>query len=178
MLVWCLKSYTYNYRISNNPKDTLLNALCLWNTNNALLLEDKKNIILKFLDDDSVCMSLFSLDLLAKNNYSRSVRLEEFRSYVRNDNILTYDWIFSVVNIVTSKIANIIVATKSTEVLCAFIKSYRLVKLDTYEDLGKGLIVVILIQTNCRKFILMFYYKLSGVKLCTAMKKMIYIKSI
>lgn len=130
-----LYSRNYSYSIANNPKDSLLNALCLWNTNTALLLEDKQKIILKFLDDEPILMSLFALDLLKKNNYSNSVSLEEFKTDVRNDSAVTYGGLFSVVNIVIPKIADIIIETKSIELLCEFIKAYRLVKLETYEYL-------------------------------------------
>ena len=123
----------YSYSISNNPKDSLLNALCLWNTNTALLLEDKQKIILKFIDDEPILMSLFTLDLLEKNHYSQSVSLEEFKTDVRDDSVVSYGGLFSVVNIVIPKIADIIIETKSIELLCEFIKAYRLVKLETYE---------------------------------------------
>lgn len=125
----------YTYKISNNPKDSLLNSLCLWNTNTALLLEDKEKIILKFLDDEPIQMSIFALDLLEKNNYSRSISLEEFKSDVHNDHAITYGGIFNVVNSVIPKIADIIIERKSTEVLLEFIKAYRLIKLETYHNL-------------------------------------------
>ncbi len=125
----------YTYKISNNPKDSLLNALCLWNTNTALLLEDKEKIILKFLDDEPIQMSIFTLDLLGKNNYCNSVSLEEFKSDVHNDNVITYGGLFNVVNTIIPKIADIIIETKSTEVLFEFIKAYHFIKIETYEYL-------------------------------------------
>ena len=110
----------YSYSIANNPKDSLLNALCLWNTNTALLLEDKQKIILKFLDDEPIIMSLLTLDLLEKNNYSHSVSLEEFKTDVCDNSAVTYAGLFSVVNIVIHKIADIIIKTKSIKLLCEF----------------------------------------------------------
>lgn len=125
----------YNYRIVNSPKDTLLNALCLWNTNNALQLKDKQNIILLFMEENPVQMSLFALELLGKNNYSCTVNLEEFQSDVHNNTEITYGELFNVVNTVIPKIVDIIIETGSTEILSKFIDSYHLVNIEIYEDL-------------------------------------------
>lgn len=125
----------YTYKISNNPKDSLLNALCLWNTNTALLLEDKEKILLKFLNDDPIQMSIFALNLLEKNNFCNSVSLEEFKSDVHNNITITYGGLFNVVSIIIPKIADIIIETKSTEVLFEFIKAYHFIKIETYEYL-------------------------------------------
>lgn len=125
----------YRYSISNTPKETLSNALCLWNTKNALYLKDKEKILIKFLEDEPVQMGIFTLDLLGKNHYSRSVGVEEFKSDIHKDNVVTYGELIDVIYTLDSKIADAIIATKSTELLIKFIKSSRVVKIEIYESL-------------------------------------------
>lgn len=161
-----LYSRNYTYSIANSPKDSLLNALCLWNTNTALLLEDKQEIILKFLDDEPILMSLFALDLLEKNNYSNSVSLEEFKTDVRNNSAVTYGGLFSVVNTLIPKIADIIIETKSIELLCGFIKAYRLVKLETYEYLINRIETT---DYNPNELQKVYFYTLLQIKHCKTM---------
>lgn len=104
-------------------------------------------------------MSIFALDLLEKNNYSRSVSLEEFKSDVHNDRAITYGGIFNVVNSVIPKIADIIIERKSTEVLLEFIKAYRLIKLETYHNLIDRIMYDEYESNELQKVYLNLYYK-------------------
>ena len=82
------------YHTSNSPKDSLLNALCLWDNHTAVTIKEKKQFAIGFIDDNSSFGVPFAIELINKNNVFRGVRPGEkerrFESVTTNDLYLAY----------------------------------------------------------------------------------------
>ena len=65
------------YHTGNSPKESLLNALCLWDDHSAIKLDEKTRIAIKLIDDNSVFGVPFAIELISKESVFRGVRIGE-----------------------------------------------------------------------------------------------------
>lgn len=125
----------YIYKISNSPKDSIINTLCLWNTKGALLIEEKKNIILKFLDDEPKRLFGLIVSILKTNSFSFSYSVED--KEVESIEIITYDTYFAIIDEIIKKLYKIIFNFNSTELLLELLKEYDIINPKILEDFAK-----------------------------------------
>ena len=118
-----LKNYTY--RISNSPKDSLMNVLCLLNTKGALLLEEKKDIVLKFLETEPRKLFDLIISLLKTNSFSYSYGVED--KEIESIETITLDIYFTTINIIISRLKEIVFQCKSAKLLAALLQQYRVI---------------------------------------------------
>lgn len=74
-------TFEKEFKTSNTPKESLLNALCLWNTECVLLLAEKIKILLNHLEKNPIEILPLATALLFKDNMMKSVRLGAKRLY-------------------------------------------------------------------------------------------------
>ncbi len=70
-----VKTYNKKYRISNSPKESLLKALCLWDIECVLLLDEKKRLILRYMDIAPQETVTFVQSLIVQQSISKGIRL-------------------------------------------------------------------------------------------------------
>lgn len=70
----CLKTQETQYHMSNSPRESLLNALCLWNSHTALTISEKVKLTEKYSSINRAYMSSFLIDLLFKDSIFFGVR--------------------------------------------------------------------------------------------------------
>ncbi|MBR3355507.1 MAG: hypothetical protein IKG47_09185 [Oscillospiraceae bacterium] len=76
-LLYKLSKIPKEYYLSNSPKESLLNALCLWNNHSAVPIEAKKYLVVRFIEDDSSFGIPFAIELISKNNVLIGSRIGE-----------------------------------------------------------------------------------------------------
>ncbi|MCM1532884.1 MAG: hypothetical protein NC114_11545 [Ruminococcus flavefaciens] len=116
----------YEYRIVNSPMETLSSALNILIPHNALTLNEKKGLLLSFIDENPIEMSAFALDLIGNNISARSVSIEDYPKDICQEEITCGD-IYKAIERITQKIADIILEQKSSQLLEKFIKSYKII---------------------------------------------------
>ena len=70
----CLKTGDSHFKTSNSPREVLLNALCLWNDHTLFTVEDKTELVKRYLAIDEKYMVQFATDLILKKHTFFGVR--------------------------------------------------------------------------------------------------------
>lgn len=73
----CKLTKTERGSISTSPRESLLNALCLWDESSLLSLNKKKLLLESFVSDDKEFSIPFIIDLISKDQLVRGVRIGE-----------------------------------------------------------------------------------------------------
>lgn len=70
----CVKTQKMEFALSNSPRESLLNALCLWNERTLFTLKEKEGLIKKYLSQEDDYTVGFVTDLLLKESAVFGVR--------------------------------------------------------------------------------------------------------
>ena len=100
------------YHTSNSPKDSLLNALCLWANHTAVTIEAKTRLTVRFIEDDCSFGVPFAIELIAKTSVLIGNRIGE---KARNHGHITYPELFSAHKEITSAILNTAIKEKRAD---------------------------------------------------------------
>ncbi|MBQ6480370.1 MAG: hypothetical protein IJI45_04550 [Anaerolineaceae bacterium] len=119
------------YHTSNSPKDSLLNALCLWSTHTAVPIEAKTRLAIQFIEDDCSFGVPFAIELIAKTSVLTGNRIgEKARKYES----ITYAEYYSALKVITSAIFNTAIRAKRADWIESTIKSYRYIPCDVLDS--------------------------------------------
>lgn len=81
-VLYKLSKLQREYHTSNCPKDSLLNALCLWANHTAVPIEAKTRLVIRFIEDDSSFGVPFAIELISKTSVLTESRIgEKTQSY-------------------------------------------------------------------------------------------------
>ena len=100
------------YHTSNSPKDSLLNALCLWANYSAVSIEAKTRLVVRFIEDDYSFGVPFAIELIAKTSIITGNRIGE---KAREHGHITYSELFSAHKEITSAILNTAITEKRAD---------------------------------------------------------------
>ena len=70
----CIITQHHEFKISNSPRESLLNALCLWSDHTILSVNDKVQLVEKYMRKDPDYISVFAADLLLMQHLSFGIR--------------------------------------------------------------------------------------------------------
>ena len=125
----------YKYKISNSPEDSLANCLCLINTNGSLSIDDKKNIIINFLETNPIEFSKFTINLISKNFYTTCGNPRFNRD--AKPKTITKKQYFETITAIADKIIEI--ALINFETLKMVIDNYHNFPIDSFKKLSDEL---------------------------------------
>ena len=110
------------YRTSNTPKESLLNALFLWAEHTPITIEEKKSLTIKFIDDNSAFGIPFAIELISKTSLVRSKRIgaKEQENYC-----ITKAELYSAISDIASKIICISVKEMRIDWIGKTLEVYR-----------------------------------------------------
>ena len=91
------------YHTSNSPKDSLLNAMCLWSNHTAVPIAAKTRLAVKFIEDDCSFGIPFAIELIAKTSVFTGNRIG---TKERKHESITYVEFYSALKDITSAILN------------------------------------------------------------------------
>lgn len=119
------------YHNGNSPKESLLNALCLWDNHTAVTLAEKKGIALRFIDGNSEFGVPFAIDLIAKDSVLRGVRVgEKERTY----DSATREDLYRAYYDISSKIMSTSIREKKAEWIESLLKVYWYIPCEVIAD--------------------------------------------
>ncbi len=84
-ILFSLYQKDYEYKIANSPKESLLTALCLYNSEVALTMQQKRELISYFHRIDASHACELACELIGKNSFWKSVRYGERHNDAQND---------------------------------------------------------------------------------------------
>ncbi len=119
------------YHTSNSPKDSLLNALCLWSSHTAIPIEVKTRLVAKFIEDDCSIGIPFAIELIAKTSVFTGNRIgEKAREY----GYITYPELFSAHKEITSAIFNTAIKEKHADWVADALKVYWYIPCEVFDS--------------------------------------------
>lgn len=120
-VLYKLNKVRREYHTSNSPKDSLLNALCLWSTHTAVPIEAKTRLAVRFIEDDCSFGIPFAIELIAKTSFFTGSRIgEKPRSYGQ----VTRAELYSAYKDITSTILNTSIGAKRADWVEDILKVY------------------------------------------------------
>lgn len=84
-ILFSLYQMDYEYKILNSPEESLLTALCLFNTDVALSIQQKRDLITFFNKKDSYHTCKLICTLLGKDSFWKSIRYGEHHYDAQNE---------------------------------------------------------------------------------------------
>ena len=109
------------YKTSNSPKDSLLNALCLWCNYTAVSIEEKTHFVEKIVADDCSFGIPFAIDLITKSSVFRGSRIGEKERRYKN---VTHGELYSAHKVITSAILNTAIKENRADWIINTLESY------------------------------------------------------
>ena len=109
------------YHTSNSPKDSLLNALCLWSNHTAVPIEAKTRLVVRFIEGDSSFGVPFAIELIAKTSVLTGNRIGE---KARKHGHITYPELFVAYKEIASAILNTAIKEKRVDWIEDALKVY------------------------------------------------------
>lgn len=122
-ILFLLYQKDYSYKIVNSPKESLLTALCLINSEVALTTSQKIDLLRFFSQNDVHRTAVLISDLLGKDSFWKSVRYGEHHNDAQNE--LTVQEVIEASEIITEMALSYSASTADATVLLAIIKKYR-----------------------------------------------------
>ena len=111
-VLYKLSKLQREYHTSNCPKDSLLNALCLWANHTAVPIEEKTRLVIRFIEDDSSFGVPFAIELISKTSVLTESRIgKKAQSYGH----VTRTDLYSAYKDVTSAILDAAIRAKCTD---------------------------------------------------------------
>ena len=109
------------YRTSNSPKDSLLNALCLWINHTAVTIVEKTRFVIWLIDNDHSFGVPFAIELITKSSVFRGVRIgEKNREY----GSVTVAELYSAYTEIASAILNTSIKEKRVDWISKALEAY------------------------------------------------------
>ena len=120
-VLYKLNKVQREYHTSNSPKDSLLNALCLWANHTAVPIEAKTRLAVRFIEDDCSFGIPFGIELIAKTSVFIGGRIGE-KNQKREH--ITYSEFFSAHKEISSAILNTAIKKKRADWVEDALKAY------------------------------------------------------
>lgn len=120
-VLYKLSKVRREYHTSNSPKDSLLNAMCLWSTHTAVPIEAKTRLAVRFIKDDSHFGVPFAIELIAKTSVITGNRIGE---KAPKQGQITYQELFSAHKEIASAIFNAAINAKRADWVEDVLKVY------------------------------------------------------
>lgn len=120
-VLYKLSKLQREYHTSNCPKDSLLNALCLWANHTAVPIEEKTRLVIRFIEDDSSFGVPFAIELISKTSVLTESRIgKKAQSYGH----VTRTDLYSAYKDITSAILDAAIRAKCTDWILDALKVY------------------------------------------------------
>lgn len=130
-VIYKLSKVQREYHTSNSPKDSLLNALCLWSNHTAVPIDAKTRLTVRFIKDDSSFGIPFAIELLAKTSVITGNRIGE---KVREHRDITYPELFLAHKAIASEILNTAIKEKRADWIEKAINEYWYIPCEVFNS--------------------------------------------
>ena len=132
-VLFSLYQMDYEYKILNSPEESLLTALCLFNTDVALSIQQKRELIIYFNTKDSYHTCKLICTLLGKESFWKSIRYGEHHYDAQNE--LTIQEIIETSEFIAGVAFEYIVSCGDVSALQALLKQYHHLRPAYFEKL-------------------------------------------